>query len=227
MTIHISAAREMLDDMMAEPECLQVMHSVHQGLRKARWSNEYVDSIGQLGVRSRSSWPMEQVAAFATVHAMITSGRVAMVPVSTDGAPHPDKEREKNAAALSSLPHPFTASVSMTQNNADCDGHVSWSEPIEVSAATGIIGQEADGTTRPLSLHFMIPPGDAPLEIGSSHPSRTWMHLAIDSGAVARWPYGHSCLRLFVNLAYMSERLEMAERLERGVQSPTAQATLW
>jgi hypothetical protein len=204
MTVHLVAAHAMLDDTMATPEGAAALHLVSQGLRNGDWDDGlgYVDAIGQLGNRSHSSWPMEQIAAFAAVHGMIHTGAVAMVPVATRGTPRPDKDREANAGALSSLPHPFTAAVDMDQRTAECDGMVYWSEPIEVSVATEIIEDD-----RPLSLHYMLPPGSAPLEIGSSQPSRTWLHLVLDGGAVARWPYGHSCFRLLINLAYMTEKL--------------------
>lgn len=221
MTVHISAARTALDRMMSEPAGVKAVHSVHQGLRTGRWSKEYVDSIGQHGVRSATSWPMEQVAAFAEIHAMITSGLVAMVPVSTGAPPRRDVDREANAAALANLPHPFTASVNMDQQCGDFDGTVEWSEPIGVSLATRLIECEPGGVTRPISVHYMIPPGDAPLEIGSSLPSRTLMHLAMEGGSVARWPYGQSRFRLFVNLDYVAgiERMASGWQPKRFAES--------
>ncbi len=155
-----------------------------------------MDSIGQ---NPWDGWPMEQVAVFIKIQVMIHTGLVAMVPLSTPRPPLADRERAGNAEALASLPHPFTASVDMYQSNEAGDGLLSWSEPIEASLSTGIIGRDSDGRTRPVPVHFMIPPGSAPLEIGSSLASRTWTHLVMDSGRVARWPYGHSRIRLLVN----------------------------
>lgn len=141
----------------------------------------------------------KQVAAFAAVHSLIDSGKVAVVEVDTGSPPGADKEREANAAALADLPHPFTCSVDMSQHNAAGDGMITWTEPIRVTLATGLIERLPDGSAGPVALYSVVPPGRAPLEIGSSHPSRTWLHLRED-GAVARWPYGHSCVRLFLNL---------------------------
>jgi hypothetical protein len=227
MTVHAATATTMLDRMMTDPRGMQALHSTHQGLRAGRWSKEYMDAIGQCGVRARTSWPMEQVAAFAQVHSMVTRGLVVMVPVGTGGKPGKDDQREANAAALAHLPHPFTAKVDMNQNCGDGDGMVYWSEPIEVSMATGLIEREPDGTTRPVSLHHFIPPGRATLEIGSSLPSRTWMHLTLEGGAVARWPYGHSCFRLLVNLDYAEGIYRLGEALEPRRSQVLAQATLW
>jgi len=214
MTVHLSVAKAILDRLMSDPAGIKAFHTAHQGLRSGRWSHEYVDSIGQHGVRARSSWPMEQVAAFAEVHGMIARGTVAMVPVGTDGPPNRDDQREANAAALADLPDPFTAYVNPTQNGADADGFLSWSEPIEVSLATGLIERDVDGSTRPYSVHYRIPAGTAPLEIGSSLPSRTWLHLVLEGGSVARWPYGHDCIRLFVNLDYAEAIERLAASLE-------------
>ena len=90
----------------------------------------------------------------------------------------------------------------MKQNTSTYgDGMIRWTEPIEVSVATGLIeiakGEERPG---PIALHYQVPPGEAPLEIGSSLPSRTMLHL-LDGGKVARWPYRHSEFRLFINLS--------------------------
>jgi hypothetical protein len=141
---------------------------------------------------------------FATVHSLIHSGRIAVTRISTADTPGCDRDRAANAIALSRLPHPFTAWVDVKQRGADRDGTISWSAPIEVSLATGLIDRRPDGCTRPYSLHFMIPPGEADLEIGASLPSRTWMHLVVESGKLARWPYGQSCLWLFVDLRHLT-----------------------
>lgn len=219
MTVHISTADHMLDHMMSELEGQRALHATHQGLRDGRWSEEYIDAIGQHGVRSRSGWPMAQVAAFAVVHGMIVAGDVAMVPVSTDGPPCRDSDRAANVAALSNLPHPFTASVDMEQNCGDGDGMIAWTEPIEVTVSTRLTDLMPNGVRYPHSLHLVIPAGKATLEIGSSLPSRTWMHLALEGGAVARWPYGHSRFRLFVNLGYAAGIERLGESLEPAATS--------
>ncbi len=55
---------------------------------------------------------------------------------------------------------------------------------------------------------MMIPPGRAVLEIGSTLASRTWTHLEMGWGSVARWPYGEPFLYLFLNLGpSMAERI--------------------
>ena len=132
--------------------------------------------------------------------------------------PEADAEREANAAALADLPHPFRASVDLRQNKRPGDGTLYWDEPIRVSAATGLIERTEDGETFSLPLRMMIPPSHAVLEIGSTLASRTWTHLEMGWGSVARWPYGESFLYLFLNLGP-----SMSERTPRWTRARTCQ----
>jgi hypothetical protein len=215
--MHTWSAEIMLKHMLADPEGMETISLAYAGLREERWGEDYIDAIGQHALTPARSWPMEQVAAFAMVHHLVYSGEVAQVLVGTRGTPHRDADRKGNAAALARLPGPFTAEVDMYQSNAGSDGTVSWDEPIWVELLTGLIERREDGSTAPYPLRFLIPPGHAPLEIGSSLPSKTWAHLVADHGAVARWPYGHSSFRLFVNLGFMTMKNEFAERFVRGM----------
>jgi len=206
ISVHESVANTTFDDMMSQPGGPEMLAAAQLGLWKKQWDEDYVNAIGQPWGRS-TGFPPAQLAMFAMVHSLVHSGRIAMSRVATVGTPGRDRDREANAAALSRLPYPFTASVDMRQRGADHDGIVSWSAPVEVSLATGLIDYRADGSKRPYSLHFMIPPGEADLEVGASLPSRTWMHLVVESGKLARWPYGQSCLWLFVDLGHLTEDL--------------------
>jgi hypothetical protein len=196
-TVHERSAQMMLDQMMADPDGPETLRLAYSGIRDKRWGADYIDALGQ-NPRGES-WPMEQIAVLARLHAMTYSGLIATVTVSTRRGPRPDRDREGNAALLADLPHPFTAYVDMHQNNEDGDGLVEWSEPIRMSVATGLIDRDPDGSTHPLTLSFMMPPGSATLEIGQSLASRTWSHLVMDGGRVARWPYGHPRFWLFIN----------------------------
>lgn len=211
-TIHEFMAGQSLERFQEDTDGLGVLLQAQKGLREGRWNDEYLDAIGQYPHISPSSWPMEQVAAFIETHVMILGGSVAEVLISVGKGPHRDADREGNAAALARLPHPFRAVVNMTQNNAERDGNLFWDCPIPVTLWTGLIERRPDGSTHPLPVRFAIEPGRAALEIGSTKPSRTLAHL-VRSGTLARWPYGRTRLRLFVNLnpeTFMSYRIAKA-----------------
>jgi hypothetical protein len=210
---HEFAATKMFDNLMSTPEGALFYQQVYAGLRDGRWSEEYMDAIGQHNRRPPASWPQDQVAVFGFIHASVASGEIAMVPVPTSERPSHDADRQGNAAALASLPHPFKAEVFMNQNGADADGTITWTEPIEATVCSGLAERDGLGFKMPVPLLVTVPPGQAPLEIGSSLPSRTWWHLQQD-WAVARWPYGHDRLRLFLRITCAEQEPELAGRPE-------------
>lgn len=200
MTDHETWAELALERYLSDPDGPETLNLARQGLRTEQWDDEYVAAIGQHGILAPTSWPEEQLAAFAEVHALIYGGSVATVLVGTGRKPGADADREGNAAILATLPKPFRAEVDMQQQFSQGDGILSWDEPIRASLATGLIERRPDGSTCPQVIRSMIPPGSAVLEIGSSVPSRTWAHLIDRGTSVARWPYGYDRLRLMVNL---------------------------
>jgi hypothetical protein len=212
MTNHTWTAEMILDRLMADPAGPETLRLTREGIRDGRWGDDHTDAIGQ---GPYSSWPMEQLAMFAIVHNMIYGGEVATVRIGTTGQPQPDKMRAENARTLSRLPRPFTALVDMGQHNSEGGGILRWDEPITVSLCTGLIDRGPDGSTRPLSVSYEIPPGSAVLEIGQSLASRTWAHLAMDSGKVARWAYGHSLIYLLVNLDFVAAKDRMWAEFDR------------
>jgi hypothetical protein len=205
MSKHVWSANLFLDNFMADPEGPKTLWMAREGIKDGRWGADYVDSIGQ---GPYSGWPMKQLAMFAVIHDMIYGGLVATVRIGTTGTPAPDAMREENAQTLSRLPRPFDAHVDMKQHMEEGDGTLRWDEPITVSLCTGLIDRDPDGT-RPLSVSYQIPPGSAVLELGQSLASRTWKHLALDSGRVARWAYGHSVIWLFINHDFLAAKERM------------------
>lgn len=214
--LHVSMARSLLDTRLADPNGPAMLRDAREGLIEGRWGDDYIDALGQDGRHGRESWPLEQVEAFAILHSMVYGGRVASIRIGTGAKPLRDREREVNAAALSRLPRPFTAYVDTDQSNWPGDGVLEWDEPIHVSLATGLIERAPDGSTFPIPLHGMIPAGSAPLEIGSSLASRTLTHLTVDGSAVARWPYGHSLIWLFVNFDLLRAQEQWMEEMQPG-----------
>jgi len=185
-SLHERNALGMLARLEAASGGLETLADYRHGLRDRRWPDAYVDAIGQVFRCRPASWPAEQIAAFAVVHGWITTGRIAVVTIKGASGPGADACREDNAAELAELPKPFRADLNMTQNCADDDGTMTWDEPVMANVAGSLA---------------LIPPATVPvpLEVGTSDPSRTFLHV-FQEGGVARWAYGQHEIWILVNL---------------------------
>ncbi|MFH9798123.1 hypothetical protein [Streptomyces virginiae] len=202
-------ADRLLDDLLYSPAAAAALAQARRHLRGGVVEVEAVDRIGQTH-KGPSKWLPSQAAAYLRIFTGLTSGEFAQVLVPLGTAPNLDSERQANQAALDGLHSTFRATVDTAQDHADADGQVSWSIPITVDQSTGVGLPEAAGVrpgTRPVS----VPSGGVPLEIGYTMPSRTLHHLLV-SGGVARWPYHHEHLCLFVNLQPGSSRARQARQ---------------
>lgn len=209
VTHHESAAMAHLELGMREPGYAPMLMEAKDRLRAGqRWSPDFVDAVG----RDRwDQWPLHQVDAFACVNALIHTGAYGMVLVSVGATPCADKEREANAAALANIHPSFVAELDMDQHCGDSDGWLYWHDEITVECSTGTSYYSPTGHPGSVMTKRRIPPGSVPLEVGSTLPSRTAIHLAMDGG-VARWPYGSELITLFLNL--------QAHCLAQPVRSP-------
>jgi hypothetical protein len=200
--VHELVADQLLNDILRHPPAAAVLADTREELRRSigGFDRDYVAAIGQIHALA-GSWPMEQVAAFLSVHAQRMSGRFGMVTIEVGEPPGSDSERAVNAECLATLPHPFCASVDINQGcSADGDGELRWTEPITINRSTGVGEVGADGKTRPVMTTCLIPPTiPVPLEIGYSKPSVILNHLSIRHYGVARWPYGAPYITLFLN----------------------------
>lgn len=198
-TTHEDAAVALFREMMIYKEGAHALHVHYEGLARDRWTPDYIDAIGQLHRCRHTQWPPEQVASFMMVHHMLMEGEVASVRIGTDGKPGPDKDRVGNQSKLDDLPGPFTAVVDPDQGTSTFgDGTLAWHETIKMEKSLGVPHIDlATDHRAPVEIISDFPPGDVPLEIGTSKPSRTYMHLLNGQG-VARWPYGSEYIWLFV-----------------------------
>jgi hypothetical protein len=179
-----------------QPGGTELLEEATRKIKNRFWSTEYRDAIGQ----PFGGWKIGQVAAFTYIHMGICRGKIGRVMIRTDGTPARDRERESNAAGLANLPEPFEARVDPDQAvDSFGDGILEWYEPIEIEILTAAAEVDEDGNARHRRELLTIPPGWAPLEIGSTQPSRTIYHF-FDEGNVARWPYGHDWITLFIGL---------------------------
>jgi hypothetical protein len=197
-TLHEDTAKRLAMEWDSDPVEAGFIPMHVEGLRTGHWSRDYLDAVGQVHRVGPSMWPRHQVAAFAMLNFWLMKGLVAQVEISVGRTPYPDAERDANAAALANLPEPFVAHLDRTQRRADADGWLEWHSPITVNRSVGVAfyasGTELPG---PILVRHVIPPGGVPLEVGSSLPSRTYLH-AIEDNGVARWPYDSTWMRLFI-----------------------------
>lgn len=214
MNVHEEAAGTVPDELLGDPLSAACLADARRRLRAGAFDGDYVAAIGQThwGVRA---WPMEQVAAFLVVHAELGAGGIASVRIEVGEGPSGDACREENAAKLSQLPFPFSASVDLGQRNSSAgDGWLEWSEPISMrkSVGVGFVGEH--GRTYPVCRPYSVRASTGrcvPLEIGDSKPSVTLLHLVSGNRSVARWPYGSPFITLFAGCGQGGFGLRWAE----------------
>lgn len=197
-TAHETAAEELLDDYLSDPERAAAMARLRAGLRSGRYDERFISRIGQTQRRAQH-WPLHQVAAFTHVVSGLASGVFAKRRIKVGETPGPDADRAGNAARLLGVDKPFRARLDMGQNGADSDGSLSWDRPVTLWRAIGVPVYGAHVLHRAIHAPFDVSSYSVPLEVGYTHPSRTLAHLTVE-GAVARWSYGDDEICLIVNL---------------------------
>lgn len=201
-TSHERGAHAVLDRILTrEPTAAALVRTRNRLSDGGHFTPGFVSAVGQIHRRDPARWPVHQVAAFLDIHAAVGAGRYAMVQVEVGAAPRPDAERDINAAALADLPDPFTAQLDIDQNAADEDGTVAWSEDIIITRSTGVPYTAGCGTRQSLTMPTAVRPFLVPLEVGTTMPSRTLLHLEEDGG-VARWAYDSTDLYVLLNLRH-------------------------
>ncbi|MFE7933883.1 hypothetical protein ACFU6S_35240 [Streptomyces sp. NPDC057456] len=197
-TIHEDIAEDELADMLADPDQAEHLRTVASRLREGRFPRWLAAMVGQTPARS-GSWPSHQVAAFVRVMTRLAYGKVARRRIRVGASPGADVDRVGNAACLQGLPLLFVAHLDMTQNGADSDGSLEWTEPITAWRSTVVPVLGAHVLHGAIQAPFEVRPFSAPLEVGYTLPSRTFAHL-LTEGAVARWPYDEDEIHLLVDL---------------------------
>lgn len=167
------------------PEIGRAIVEARRSLRaNDRYDRTVVDFVFQ---NHYSDVSMEDAYAFAFVWSLYMGGRLFIARVPVGACPEADRRVDVNDETLRrNLPHGFRSVV--WGGKYDCDGKLSWDFEI------GLRGhiEKDDGAV--VSKCF-FEPGDAPLEIGTTHASRSVTHLQ-QSRALARWPYGRDFILL-------------------------------
>jgi hypothetical protein len=160
-----------------------------------------VDVFGQ----PYGGWDMGQLFAVHCLATLWCHGHLAFVEFKLDSEPQRDLERAQNQRLLRSLPDGVTGWVDTSQRGRDSDGVLRWDSVLQAD-----IVPEGDKDL------VSVEPSTAPLEIGNTDASCTCFHLG-QSGAVARWPYGHKTLTLVVTRPrYLIARWRMGWPREGG-----------
>lgn len=160
--------------LRATDEGRRVLAAAHD-LIEDRECRPYIDAIGQ----PHKGWTEGEVAAFARVNSLVAAGGVQKVRIPVGSEPGRDSERLRNADTLRvGLPPEFSAEV-YEGNSHDGDGLLSWRD----AAMPWVDEAGSQDVAQLLSWHPW-----APLEIGATNASRTFLHL-LETGTVARWPY--------------------------------------
>ncbi|MGW1468531.1 hypothetical protein ACWCPT_29815 [Streptomyces sp. NPDC002308] len=202
MTSHERGAHAVLDRLLRqESTAAALVRTRHRLAGGNHFTPEFVNAVGQMHRQSPGDWPVHQVACLLDIHVATASGRYARVEVEVGTRPHPDAERLANAAALKSLPGPFLAHLDIDQNAGDEDGSVSWAESIVVTRSTGTSFTPDCAALEPVTIPTAVRPFQVPLEVGTTMPSRTLLHLEEDGG-VARWAYGSTDLYILLNMQH-------------------------
>jgi hypothetical protein len=174
LTSHAAANERQAEILLSTPEGCEAMAFANRWRRdpaNATLRRIYGDPYG--------GWTMGQVAALSY---LICAGRAKLldlVAVPVGAKPGRDSARAENAAKLANLPFGFAATIYEGLSH-DGDGHLSFPS----GPGLEIVDSEL-GTRRPADVAWP----QAALEIGSTDASRTLQHL-MESGVVARWPYG-------------------------------------
>jgi hypothetical protein len=198
-SLHINAAMMLTKEWDSDPKTAEYMPYCTAGIRTGRWDRDYLDAVGQIQWGGPSKWPRHEVAAFAKMHYHLMMGTASKAGIKVSFTPFPDAERDANASVLKHLPAPFSAYVDKTQRNDDQDGWLEWDQPITADRSVGEpYYSSGRGHPEPVTMPLTIPPGKVPLEIGTTLPSRTLLHLGFDQG-VARWPYDSTRIWLFIS----------------------------
>ncbi|MFP5219876.1 MAG: hypothetical protein ACLGIG_09080 [Actinomycetes bacterium] len=144
-------------------------------------------SNAAIGQTFKDVEPVEQLWCRGRLEALLANGRVLSMVVDVFEGPVADREVERNQALLNAglAGTPGRATVWSSSGGRPDDGLIEWVGQLRLAPRDE--GAVEEAATRGLT-ELVLPELRAPLEIGYTLPSRTWLHLA-QHGAVWRWPY--------------------------------------
>ena len=139
--------------------------------------------------QSYRGYDIYDAAVFCEIQAALHREQIAHSRLVGIPQPAGDKATKKNRAALANLIAPFRARF--TGSTKGDDGWLAWSRPIELDLLRD--GKRVAPHREPQSK----PGTGIPLEVGYTDSATTLWRLA-QHRALARWPYSHEFIFMFV-----------------------------
>jgi hypothetical protein len=183
MATTIEQAVQIAVDGLIEEDArvLRVLSEGAGRMNHGQYEQAYLEAICQ---KFMGAYDIYDAFCFWRINILLVTKQLLYLRVPLGHFPLNDDRVEGNNLFLSKLPSPFKAVF--WGGLLECDGKLDWSEAVEM--------YEAD-TNHP----FLVRPGydGVPLEVGRTSAQRSLFHF-IESGGLARWPYGQDEIWLFV-----------------------------
>jgi hypothetical protein len=177
---------------MQDPGWAQLLVEVCQKLNAGTYNQWFVDCLTQHWTGIKQGYDLFDAYVFAEFWGDLLHGDIAYAVIGVSKPPGRDRDRVKNNSILATLPPPFRAEF--FGGRGDDDGDFRWDTEITLTTT------RLDEHNQQVSGQTMLEPGCAPLEVGTTMPGRTLAHLRTE-GVVARWPYNHDRIGLFVQMS--------------------------
>ena len=181
-------ARERL---LADPKLFMACVDKIKLIESGKWPKWLVDSIFQ-NSRFHNTDPVDSLV-FLKTYTRILDGLISVFSIPVSSTPYPDKFIVENDSVLKTMPHPFLGEF--WGGLDDFDGYIEWSKPIH---STVTVKKEFSTEPSHEIQWALIPEKHVELEVGTN--SSVKFDLALNLyGGIARWPYGHKCIYVFLS----------------------------
>lgn len=181
------------------PEIAAEMHKIKYKIRKGYYDKNYIDSIFQLDIRSQ--FDAHDVYFFYLIHEAILSGKIIKTEVYVKETPFADKDIENNNRVLkNNLPLFFEAKFNPTYGYGyNDDGKLKWTKPLFFEKTT------LNEKNEQVKQFVKVGPRSTPLEVGTTKPETTFLHLFKDNTCLSRWAYNSDSISIFCNTDFIEE----------------------
>lgn len=186
-----------LNSITQNPDWLECLADYMRKLKTGFFNGRLVDVVFQKW-RTGESLTLGEVYAFASIHALINTGKIAVVTLNVHQTPYADKDIERNHQVLSTVLPALDCIVSRDDNDdAEDDTACKWNGGFwgGTQGEDGFIDWKGSAqfelfrNGKPAGFqHF--PSGRVILEVGYTEAAKTLAQIR-SNGGVARWPYDH------------------------------------